>query len=142
MLQILLNDLSISTSHTETLIRNVTASNLVFQSFLDIEEEAAHQTVSTLLGMTATFKSILQVCTTFFAMGCLFRFAASIILPRLGLSSYSISSSARNCANSSSTSSKTYRTTLTKKHTLPRSTMMLSGSGSSDYGELYSTVSR
>src|SRR5258708_37965253 len=114
MLQILLNDLSISTSHTETLIRNVTASNLVFQSFLDIEEEADHQTVSTLLGMTATFKSILQVCTTFFAMGCLFRFAASIIFPRLRLGSYSVSSSARRCASYSSPSSQPSRTTFTR----------------------------
>ncbi|KAF8309865.1 COG4 transport protein-domain-containing protein [Cantharellus anzutake] len=57
---ILLNDLSISTSHTETLVRNLISSTLITQSYLDIEVETAQKTVSSLLGITGTFKSVLH----------------------------------------------------------------------------------
>jgi len=57
---ILLNDLSISSAHMETLIKNLLSSPLIPQNFLNDEVEAARAAMSSLLSLTSTFRSIVQ----------------------------------------------------------------------------------
>ncbi|KAF8317381.1 COG4-domain-containing protein [Clavulina sp. PMI_390] len=57
---ILLNDLSISSSHTELLVRGLTSSGLLENSFLDSELPSAATAIETIAVATTTFKNLVQ----------------------------------------------------------------------------------
>lgn len=61
MYQILLNDLDISSSHTERLIKELCASNLVSQNFLESEVELVKNSVTSFTILVPKFRSTLRV---------------------------------------------------------------------------------
>ena len=60
-LQILLNDLDVSSSHMERLIKELNSSQIISQSFLEAEIDNAKESVSSLSMIIPRFRSTLRV---------------------------------------------------------------------------------
>ena len=61
MVQILLNDLDVSSSHMERLIKDLIISDTISQNFLDFEVEAAKESISSFTNLVPRFRSTLRV---------------------------------------------------------------------------------
>lgn len=63
-LQILLNDLDISSSHMERLVKDLKHSSSIEQHFLESEMEQVHDQLESLLKLNPTFRAMLKVSLT------------------------------------------------------------------------------
>lgn len=137
-IQTLLNDLDISSSHMERLIKDLVSAPTISQGFLIEEAPIAKSSISAFNNLVPKFRSVLRVRSVYpfvhFRLICL-DLTSVVGLFSLASNSSSTNSSVPRCAPSSPTCTRTCRTSLMRRPTTSRSIKTSCGNGSLRHGK-------